>query len=162
MRLVLVAGLAATLVAAPAAAQIAKPTQAEQEAAAAAVASACGGDVSSDEAAKMPRAAIAAKLSCFTREAAKRFNTQLPQKVDEVTVLERVSAEGTRLTYHYTVDLLVADLPAGTSEAMQTGVRANVCKADDMRATMALGGSYRYVWIDRNRKPITEAVVSGC
>ena len=152
MRNLLLAGL---FLAAPAFAA-AQTTPAEDTAAAPLVA-ACG-DVSPED----DEAAIAAKLACFTAEAAKAANAELPRKVDEVLTLERVSAEGTRITYHYTLAILAADIPAGALDTMKASVVDSVCKAEPMRAAMAAGGSYRYLWADQAGAPVSELVMTAC
>ncbi|HEY5720814.1 MAG TPA: hypothetical protein VIT45_00680 [Allosphingosinicella sp.] len=138
--------------------------QASPEAAAeaAAVAAACGGDMTPAQMAAMPKAKVAARLSCFNREAAVRFNRKLPMNVDPQTILERVSTEGTLLTYHYKVDVLTADVPAASLETVKTSVRAKVCNAADMRNIISAGGSYRYLWNDRAGAQLAELVVSSC
>ena len=156
MQMILFAGL--LLGAAPAAPQ----TSAAKPVDGAAVAAACGGDVTPEQHAAMGKAEAAAKLACFTREAATQFNRHLPMKVDEITTLERVSSEGGRLTYHYGIDKPAAEIPAALRDALKTAVRDNVCKAEDMRATIRSGGSYRYLWLDRARTPLVELVVSQC
>ena len=39
---------------------------------------------------------------------------------------------------------------------------ANACARADMRQTMAMGGSYAYVWTDRNGRPILQLRIDGC
>ena len=128
----------------------------------AAVAAACGGEVQREQLMAMPKAKRVEKLSCFTREAAKRFNKTLPQKVDDVTVLQRVSAEGTILTYYSAVNVLKSDLPAGALEAFKPKVHQQVCAAADMKLIISVGGSYQYRWYDKNAEAIGETTVSSC
>jgi hypothetical protein len=129
---------------------------------AAAVATACGGEVSHEQFVQLPPAERVAKLSCFTREAAKRFNATLPKKVDEATMLESVSAQGTQLTYHYRVTFARTDLKPGALDAFKPTVTEKVCTAEDMRAIVAVGGSYRYEWLDKNGAAIGSLVVDRC
>jgi hypothetical protein len=129
---------------------------------AAALAAACGGELMPADLSKMSKAAIAARLICFTREAAARFNKTLPNQVDAKTLLERVSAEGTTLTYHYKVDVLVNELRPGAVETFKPTVKGKVCGAADMRSIISIGGAYRYLWSDRNGASIGELVVNSC
>jgi hypothetical protein len=157
--------LASLLFVAAQPAQAATPSPAPAEAPnadAAAVAAACGGEIYPADIPKISKAELARRLACFTREAAKHFNLRLPQQVDAKTTLQRVSAEGTILTYHYTVDLLRSELPPGALDAFKPTVRTKVCGAADMRNIISLGGSYRYVWLDRNGEAIGELLVSSC
>lgn len=143
--------------ASPAAAQVkANPADA------AAVASACGGEVSQEDFQKLSKAQQTQKLACFTREAAARFNATLPQQVDKSTTLLKVSAQGTQLTYYYRVDLLLAEIRPGAVDAFKPTVAEKVCNAEDMRSIIASGGSYRYEWADRNGAAIGSLVVNSC
>lgn len=128
----------------------------------AAIAAACGGEVQHDQFVRLPKAQQVRKLSCFTREAAKRFNATLPSKVDEATTLDRVSADGVTLIYHYTVNVLRAQLRPGALEAFKPTVKSKVCAAADMRSIISVGGSYRYLWNDRAGQPIGELLVDRC
>jgi hypothetical protein len=158
MRYCLPAVLLAASAFAPVAAQDSsvKPDDAAQ------VAAACGGELYPDDIPKMSKAAVAARLTCFTREAAKRFNATLPKKVDEKTTLESVSAQGTQLIYHYRVDFARADIKPGALDAFKPTVAAKVCNAADMKSIVRIGGSYRYEWIDRNGVAIGSLVVDSC
>jgi hypothetical protein len=110
----------------------------------------------------MPRAQVAERLGCFTREIARRLNQQLPWKGDPFTTLDSVSAEGTTLTYHYTVDLARAQLPPAMLEALKARVRTTVCGEEEMRTTIGIGGAYRYLWNDREGGRIDELLVASC
>jgi hypothetical protein len=157
MRSILAACLLAAPTFAPAAAQ-----DSANAADAAAVATACGGEVSHEQFVQLPLAERVAKLSCFTREAAGRFNTELPKKIDDATTLESVSAQGTQLTYHYRVSFARADLKPGALDAFKPTVTDKVCNAEDMRSIVSVGGSYRYEWLDRNGEAIGALVVDRC
>ena len=102
------------------------------------------------------------KLSCFTREAVKRFNRTLPSKVDKTTVLQSVSAEGVTMTYHYRVDVDRADIKPAALEAFKGTVRGKVCAAQDMHTIIRVGGKYRYLWLDKNGKLIGSMIVDRC
>ncbi len=140
---------------APAAAQIAPLDSAS-------VAAACGGEMSYDQIPTMPKAEVAKRLGCYTREFASQLSRQLPVKVDPVTTLESVTAEGTTLSYHYRADLLRAQLPREALAGLKAGVRTKVCQSEDMRNTVSIGGAYRYVWNDREGQRIGEMIVTSC
>lgn len=150
---VLLVLLAAT--GAPAAAQLAPVDDS-------AAAEACGGDLTYDQVRIMPKAEVARRLGCFTREAARQLNLQLPVKVDPVTTLEQVTAEGTTLIYRYSADVLRGQVAPEALEAAKAGVRAKVCQSQDMRDTIGIGGVYRYIWNDRAGERLGELVVASC
>ena len=135
----LIAFLFTFAAAAPAAGQAA--SGATQQTDSAGVAAACGGEVQHDAFVKLPKAEQVRKLSCFTREAAVRFNRTLPNKVDNATTLERVEASGPTLTYYYTVNILKAELRPGALDSFKPVVRQKVCDAADMRSFVSVGGS---------------------
>lgn len=126
------------------------------------VADACGGEVMPEDFVKLPKAVQEQKLSCFTREAVKRFNRTLPSKVDKTTVLQSVSAEGVTMTYHYRVDVDRADIKPAALEAFKGTVRGKVCAAQDMHTIIRVGGKYRYLWLDKNGKLIGSMIVDRC
>ena len=126
------------------------------------IAAACGGEVQRDAFARLPRAERVKRLSCFTREAANRFNRTLPNKVDDATTLERVSAAGTTLTYHYKVNILRTELRPGALDAFKPTVKTKVCAAPDMSMIISVGGAYRYMWNDRAGEPIGDYLVDRC
>ena len=135
-----------------------KPSPADAQA----VAAACGGEIYPADVPKLGKAAVMKKLACFTREAAARFNRTLPSQVDPATTLERVSADGATLTYHYKVSIARSELRPGALDAFKPKVREKVCAAADMKSIVAIGGAYRYLWIDRNGEAIGELLVDAC
>ena len=155
MRYAMLAALLSGVAVSPVSAQSTSPD-------ADAVAAACGGEVQHDEFAKLPKSVQFEKLSCFTREAAVRFNRSLPNKVDEATTLERVKANGVTLSYVYSVNMLASDLGPGVLEAFKPSVIEKVCTAADMRSIIAVGGRYEYLWFDKNGDAIGSLMVDHC
>ena len=127
----------------------------------AAVGAACG-DMPMAQLATLPAAQRTARLSCYTREAARRLGTRLPHQVDDVTMLERLTVEGTQLTYHNKVSVSRADVPAAAIQTLLGNVRTTVCGSESMRGTIGVGGSYRYIWLDRNNETLAELNVTSC
>jgi hypothetical protein len=127
----------------------------------AAVGATCG-DMPMAQLAALPVAQRTARLACYTRESARRLSTRLPHQVDDVTVLERISVDGTELTYHNKVSVLRADVPAAAIQTFTTNVRTTVCNSEGMRNTIQVGGSYRYIWVDRNGEPLAQLLVTSC
>lgn len=128
----------------------------------AAVAAACGAEVTIAQLKAMPRAQAEARIACFQREAAKRVNLQLPSKIDAVTTLESVTTEGPILTYHFKIDLLSANIAPANLDTFKSNVRTKVCGTQSMVQTIQAGGSYRYLWKDRNDTRFAELFVSAC
>ena len=103
-----------------------------------------------------------AMISCAQRQSARQVNAQLPNQIDEITVLERITADGARLTYHSRLALAATRITAAQRAALIEGTRNFVCSNDDMLQTMSYGGSYGYVWIDPDDVEIARTVIEGC
>lgn len=103
-----------------------------------------------------------AMMSCAQREAARQLNAQTPIRVDELSSVTAVSAEGTQLTYHMQVQVDAAAVTAAQRDGVAQATRNNVCGLEQMRRTMTNGGSYRYVWTDQAGTEITRTVIAGC
>lgn len=103
-----------------------------------------------------------AMMSCAQGEAARQLNAQTPIRVDELTAVTAISAEGTQLTYHMQVQVNAADVTDAQRTAVAQSTRANVCGLEQMRRTMSNGGSYRYIWTDRAGAEIARTVIASC
>lgn len=101
-------------------------------------------------------------ITCATAVSAEEINRQLPLRVDELTVLNRVEAQGMNLTYFQTVAIALAQVTAETRQAVIESTRNNVCGAPDMALTIQRGGSYRYVWADQSGQLIAETRIASC
>lgn len=98
-------------------------------------------------------------IACIQKANAEALNAQAPIKLDEVTTLSAVSARGTVLTYHYTIE---ADAASVTPEAVSgiiSDTRESACA--NLRS-IAVGAGFRYVWVDRNGTMIAETTVDSC
>jgi len=146
------------LAAAPALATAQPPAEGDV----ATVASACGGDITHGALAAMPRDQAHAKMACFTREAARLFNAELPMKTDEHTILERVEADGTRITFHNRLTVAAAEIPAGMFDLLEKDISTGTCEDAETRGMIGLGGSYRYIWRDKAGATLDELVVDRC
>lgn len=81
---------------------------------------------------------------------ADELNRSTPKRLDSITTLASVTAEGRVLIYHYEVSRM-----EGTEEELRTFVRENAvtaaCKNDDMRKFMKeYGMTYRYSYLFPN------------
>ncbi len=101
-------------------------------------------------------------IACIQAQAAQQVRPQLPQQVDPMTTLADISAEGTMLTYHQTVNLDATTTSAATLEQIEARVRAYVCGQSQMRETIDMGGGYTYRWTDRNGRPLHEVRIDRC
>ncbi|MCZ4280738.1 hypothetical protein O4H49_08110 [Kiloniella laminariae] len=88
------------------------------------------------------------------------LNRNLPQKIDEITTLERTSSKGPVLQYHYTI-LLTPDLvDAKTfSSNMSSQLKGLVCSADSMVDTLNDGGGYRYTYVYETGQPLFDTTL---
>ena len=101
-------------------------------------------------------------VACMTAAAVRQLNAQLPRQIDEITILDRASAAGTELTYHYTIRRQSAELPADVAERLESGTRAYVCAQQPMVTTMRLGGLYTYRWVDSDGYEIHRVTITRC
>lgn len=101
-------------------------------------------------------------VACANGITAEEMNRQLPVRVDEVTVLNRVAAEDTLFTYFSTIERAASQLSAEQRNAIAAGARAYVCAQSQMVATIRAGGAYRYVWSDPEGRPVTETRIASC
>ncbi|WP_262422721.1 hypothetical protein [Brevundimonas denitrificans] len=73
---------------------------------------------------------------------AAQINSSVPTQIDEITVLERASAEGTTLVYHYNIESSAS--PRDIEAAMAPRIFQGVCSDITMTAAMRDGASFRY------------------
>ena len=101
-------------------------------------------------------------IACVNAASARQINAQLPVQIDDVTRLDRVTTQGTELTYHYSVARRARDLPARFRPAIEQSTRGHVCGEPQMVQTMRRGGVYAYRWVDANGVPIHQIRITGC
>lgn len=107
-------------------------------------------------------AARTAMLSCLARESARVLNAQLPLRIDEITTLRSVAADGPELTYLNDVEVDAAGLTAAQSAALIETTRNYVCSQPLMRAAVTAGASYRYIWLDRSGAEFNRMTIERC
>ena len=103
-----------------------------------------------------------AMLSCLARESARVINAQLPMRLDDITTLRSVAADGPELTYVSDVEVDAAGLSAAENEALIETTRAYVCSQPLMRAAVSAGSSYRYIWFDRTGAEFNRITIERC
>ncbi|TFI56633.1 hypothetical protein E2493_19165 [Sphingomonas parva] len=89
---------------------------------------------------------------------AQRANRQLPAPTGFL-VLERLTAQGLELTWHYRVG---PDMPADATEIFWRLARSAVCSGEERRGLIALGVRHRILWADRADRTLRETVVDRC
>lgn len=107
-------------------------------------------------------AARTAMLTCLARESARVIGSQLPLRVDEITTLRSVVADGPELTYLNDVEVDAAGLTGEQSAALIETTRAYVCGQPLMRAAVSAGSSYRYIWFDRTGAEFNRMTIERC
>lgn len=103
-----------------------------------------------------------AMLTCLARESARAISGQLPLRIDEITTLRSVAADGPELTYLNDVEVDAAGLSADQNEDLIETTRAYVCGQPLMRAAVSAGSSYRYIWFDRTGAEFNRLTIERC
>lgn len=99
---------------------------------------------------------------CYNEETVRQLTARLPLRIDPVTELVQVSAEGQDLVYRYRIARQRAALGAGLVERLEADTRRHACAGEDVRNIIALGGAQVYLWVDRDDAPIREVRVDSC
>jgi hypothetical protein len=101
-------------------------------------------------------------LSCVARESARLISSRLPLRIDEITTLRSVAADGPQLTYFSDVEVDAAGLTEAESAALVETTRGYVCGQPAMRAAVSVGSSYRYIWFDRTGAEFNRLTIERC
>ena len=112
----------------------------------AAVQAACG---PIEQAARAGRARMLDVVVCANREATRQLDARTPFRVDEVTTMDSVEADGPTVIYRQRVAVEARNVTDAMRASLEQTVRANVCGNSQMRNTISLGGAYTYVYVDR-------------
>lgn len=88
-------------------------------------------------------------ITCANGLVARQMSRNLPTRVDELTTLIGVIASGTRIVYSMRVDLPREQMSGPEISRREQLVRNTVCGTRSMRSTISYGGSYQYIWLDR-------------
>ena len=108
------------------------------------------------------RAQALAIIACVNAEVARQMAPSLPSRVDELTTLIGVLARGPSLLYSMRIDRLREEIPSDEIARRERGVRNNVCDTPAMRSTIGYGGSYQYVWFDRQGRRMHSFAIDRC
>jgi hypothetical protein len=101
-------------------------------------------------------------IACANREAARVIMPRLPLQVDALTTLTSVVPSGPLLTYNARVSIDASQLAPAQIQQLHQATRANVCGQAPMRRTIAMGGAYAYVWIDRSGRSLPPLRIDSC
>ncbi len=92
----------------------------------------------------VPVVASGPTLESEVRATAAQITDGGPQQIDEITRLDRASANSKTLTYHYTLD---TDAPqAEVEQLMAEAVTPKACADPDLRSAMQAGALFRYAY----------------
>ena len=109
----------------------------------------------------IPRARLMEGLHCIQVLIARQINSVAPLTVDEVTTLVSADAVGPTLQYHYRLDTDAARFTAAMRDGLSASTRSAACAAS-LRRSIALGASYRYIWTDRQGRPVHQLLIERC
>ena len=101
------------------------------------------------------------RLRMDLKEAAVQINRTAPRQLDERVRLERATADGFSLTYHYSVSGEPIDV-ATSKVAMSRVVRAQTCADAGMAAAIYDGARFVYSYADSNGKKLFSFNVDAC
>lgn len=101
-------------------------------------------------------------VSCFNTQTAAQLNPQLPRQVDQITRLDRISAEGPLLTYYYTVSAPAASLGPNAGQRIEAGTSRMVCSQPGVRQSLEMGRIYAYRYVDSQGQLIHSFRLSSC
>lgn len=123
-----------------------------------AVGTACVNPITMD----MPAAERQAAMACSMRALAVELSRSVPIRLNEITTVVRVTSSGGQITYHNRVD---ADPDLFTDSywnPVKADIARNTCTERASSNIIAFGGSFRWLWIDRDGNTMTELVVDHC
>jgi hypothetical protein len=128
--------------------------------------SAIGGCLSPEDARRPPSAFPPEQrrqiVACFNSQTADQLNPQLPRQVDQITRLDRLSADGPVLTYYYTVSRSAASLGPTAGQQIEAGIRRMACSQAPIRQTIEMGGAYAYRYVDNQGASIHAFRIDAC
>jgi hypothetical protein len=82
------------------------------------------------------------------KETERQITQNLPQRLDDITVLNHIAADQTTLRYFYKVDGVYDS--AEWSYLMESELVSFVCNNPGMKAILDQGGSYEFNYVDKN------------
>lgn len=101
-------------------------------------------------------------VSCFNTQTANQLNPQLPRQIDQITRLDRITAEGPLLTYYYSVSSPAASLGANAAQRIEAGTRQTVCVQPGVRQSLEMGRIYAYRYVDSQGQLIHSFRLTSC
>jgi len=101
-------------------------------------------------------------VGCIFAQTANQIRTQLPVKIDAVTSMVDIQAQGHVLRYSYRVEVDASSLPPTASAQLDQQTRSGTCGNPQTRAALDLGGAYAFTWSDRAGQPIHSVQIDSC
>ena len=83
-----------------------------------------------------------------------RMRASLPKKIDALTSMIGVENQGTRIIYKDQIAMNGARIDDVRKHGLLRLIVANTCRTPGPRSLLELGGSFRYVYLDINAKPV--------
>lgn len=94
---------------------------------------------------------------------AKTLNEQAPKRLDDVTVLESVKANGNELQFNYTIDADASQIDKHKlSSLVLRDNRERICREAMGKRLIEGGASYRFAYLDRLGRPILNVQLTSC
>jgi hypothetical protein len=94
------------------------------------------------------------------KETERKISQNLPQRLDDITILNRVIADQTTLRFFYKVDAIYDK--AEWSPLMESELVSFVCGTPEMKAILQKGGSYEFNYVDKNSDFLGAIALSKC
>lgn len=93
-------------------------------------------------------------------QAAAQFNASGPKKMDEVTTLTHMEADGVRLIYNYTIDGAVIDYPTTAADDIKAMVINSACTNEKMVRSLRDGALFEYRYRDSYNTEISRFLIA--
>lgn len=92
---------------------------------------------------------------------AKRLSFSLPRKIDDTVTLQKVSSNGTTLTFYYLLNRKIAGTEAlKILEERKKNIKATHCSNPSMEKVLRMGGAFRFSFTDVRGSEIGSFVFS--
>ena len=95
---------------------------------------------------------VSSEIETGLAKAALEMRPGLPKRIDQLTTLMWVSYSGTKMIYDNRLEIDGSKIDENAKAKLAQLVIVNTCGNPQTRKLLDLGGSYRYVYSDRNAK----------
>ena len=97
----------------------------------------------------------------MAQEAA-RVNASGPARIGPITQLERASASGTTLTYHYRIETDAISFSGGGRRQLEQDLRRQACSNVDMALAIRDGGAFVHAYRNGRGRRLAEVAIRQC